>query len=331
MCVCSSTPYTSTLIQRVVLLAWYLVRPLSSVARPSPPAARVTSSAFPLYQPIELQQLLQQVSPWERRRCGSGAEMDQTYLHMLTGRGGNQSLDSEVKPLCFSSTDFPQPRLSFVRRHFTALKRVRQLPGAAYCSDTSSVCPMATPDIAGSPSSPGRSLFYQIKEGLRAKDLSWDICEAHVTSHSTIRPEEAHYVRAELLRSSLCSALVILTHKVRLGGWQAERLSGKFGASSVSSTSRDQSTSKSANESAGLRGGEGAGERGRLVGSSGVGSSPDVAQHSEQHFLSSDLLGRTWPLLRALAGALEAEGCENEFSVLGSFQHFSTLIHAALA
>lgn len=321
-----STPYTSTLIQRVVLLAWYLTRPLSSLSHPWPPPPGAPST-FPLYRPVKLQQLLQETS-LRLRQSLPGSETDQTYLHMLTGPGGHQSAPG-VDELCFSSADFPRPRLSFVRRHFSSLRRARHPPSEACSPGASSVCAPATRHFIGSPCSPRDRSFDQKSNQLHARHVAWNICRAHISSHSVISSEQAHYVRAELLRSSLCSALAILTHKVRLGGCQADKLL-QLGANSPVNAGRDQASFQSTNEPTALCGSDGASGRVPIVRPSREKPGFDVAQYSEQHFLSPDLLGRTWPLLRALAGALEAESCENELSVLGSFQHFSTLIHAAL-
>ncbi|PHJ24989.1 hypothetical protein CSUI_001157 [Cystoisospora suis] len=322
-----STPYTSTLIQRVVILAWYLARPLSSLSRPWPPPPG-TRTTFPLYRPVELQQLLDETS-LQLRQSWPGLKTDQTYLRMLTNPGGKQSA-SGVDEFCFSSADFPRPRLSFVRQHFSSLRRVRHPPSDASSPGASPVCAAATRHFTGSPCSPRDRSFDQKPNWMHARHLAWNICRAHISFHSVISPEEAHYVRAELLRSSLCSALAILTHKVRLGGWEADKLLRELSANSPVSAGRDQTSLQSTNERNVACGSDGTGGRVPLVPASRENRGHDVAQHSEQHFLSSELLGRTWPLLRALAGVLEAEGCENEFSVLGSFQQFSTLIHAAL-
>ncbi|EPT31100.1 hypothetical protein TGME49_285480 [Toxoplasma gondii ME49] len=386
-----SSPYTPTLIQRVLLLAWSLVLPLSTSASSfvTPPRPIRLDPSLPLYDPVALQRLLFSrgsreagaVSPQET----PSSPYDEVSFQLLLQTQRRQQSPSLSFPSLSGSLAFSAPpsspsllpRLSFSRRNHRALQGVwgssrsfcpldgqhnfaqesdqetlaflkyrSFFPGAcrtcvssAASRSTCSTCPTgaSTPpetplyasgfDASFAASSPALSISY-----IHLCLLSPWLLHVHEKSFSS--------VRRDLLLSSLRSVLSILTHNVLLRG--ARECDGRP-VPGQSNGERECRSERPAGEQQGN-----AVARRLEVSTPGDTNKMQDDEESEkrkqrimdafrrngnlanEHFLSPDTLGRTWPILRALCGTLEAQMCAAGGSCLADFQPFASLLQAAL-
>ncbi|PFH34834.1 hypothetical protein BESB_068670 [Besnoitia besnoiti] len=360
-----SSSHTSTLLQRILLLAWSLVLSLSSPCTSSSRGAVLEATVpctVPLYDPVGLQCLLAQGPlsaaaldpPLATRPTAQEGDAFQLLLQGLMYQQTSSSLPQSRGEASFSVGDSASPslspRLAFARRHRSALQRAWGVapgasspgPGGVHRARISSSAwkdgVVSQPCCLRSAASGRRGQCWVsfLQGGSRKGEVTTDIlqhaqsldsecpatlaiCFTHLYVLSASLPPvtaRSSSSRRELLLASLRATLAILTHNVRL---DAE--DGAPEAGDERNEEENGSEKKLQRREAELQGP--LIERGNRATRM---RTPDRAEN----FLLPETLGRTWPLLRALCGSLQAQGCAAGGSTLARFQFFASLIQAAL-